>query len=225
MADVGTIYAACRERLAQLVGSLDDAALATPVAATDAWTVQDVIAHQVGVVTDINAGNFDGIGTPTWTNAQVVARRGVSIGDLIAEWEQGAPQFETTITALGGGQAALAVADVWNHEQDIRGALGIEGGRDPLAEHLAIEGYCSSRANQIGEAGVAPLLMRAGVDEWSWGGDGVPGATVVSEPYELARMICARRTPDQMRAYLWDGDPEPYVALLSAEAPSDPLPT
>jgi hypothetical protein len=89
---------------------------------------------------------------------------------------------------------------------------------------VAIEGYCGIRSGQIAEAGVAPLLLRAGDDEWQWG-EGTPGATVTAEPYELARMICARRTPDQMRAYLWDGEPEPYVAILAPEAPSEPLAT
>jgi uncharacterized protein (TIGR03083 family) len=224
MTDVGTIYGSCRERLGQLVGNLDVDQLAIRVPATAEWTVHDVVAHQVGVVSDINAGNFDGIGTPPWTAAQVAARRDASIGDLIAEWTRGAAQFEATLTALGGGQAALAVADVWNHEQDIRGALGVEGGRDPTAEHLSIEGYCSARSGQITDAGLAPLRLRAGVDEWLWG-EGTPSATVIAEPYELARLICARRTPDQMRSFIWDDDPEPYVALLRADAPTEPLPT
>jgi uncharacterized protein (TIGR03083 family) len=224
MADVGFIYAACRERLSELVRGLDDGQLATRVPATAEWTVHDVIAHQVGAVSDINAGRFDGIGTDPWTGAQVAARRDVPIDNLLAEWEQGSPQFEAGLTALGGTQAALAVADVWNHEQDIRGALSIEGGRDPVAEHLSIEGYCGARTGQIAESGLAPLRLRAGVDEWLVG-EGAPGATVIAEPYELARLICGRRTAEQIRAYLWDGDPEPYVALLTAIDLAEPLPT
>jgi uncharacterized protein (TIGR03083 family) len=224
MADVGTIYGACRERLSALVRDLDDSQLATPVAATEAWTVHDVVAHQVGVAADVNAGKFDGIGSPPWTAAQVEARRGASVADLIAEWRHEAPQFEATLTALGGHQAALAIADVWNHEQDVRGALAIEGGRDLVAEQYAIEGYRSVLAGVLTNAGLGPLGLRAGVDEWVVG-EGTPDATVIAEPYELARFICGRRTPEQMRAYLWDGDPEPYIAALTADAPTEPLPT
>ncbi len=70
--------------------------------------------------------------------------------------------------------------------------------------------------------GVAPLRFRAGVDEWRFG-EGEPGATVIAEPYELARLICGRRTAEQIRGYLWDGDPEPYVSLLAAPNLAEPL--
>jgi hypothetical protein len=118
MADAGTIYAACRERRARLVGSLDDGQLVTRVTATDAWTAHDVIAHQAGIVADI------------------------------------------------------------------RGTLGIEG-------------YCAVRSGQVAAAGVAPVLMRAGDDQWRWG-DGTARASVTAEP---------------------------YVALLAPEALSEPLAT
>ena len=52
-----------------------------------------------------------------------------------------------------------------------------------------------------------------------------PAATVIAEPYELARFICFRRTADQVRRYRWDGDPEPYVALFTDDGPAEPLPT
>jgi uncharacterized protein (TIGR03083 family) len=224
MPDIGIVYGSCRERMTEMVRALDPARAATRVAATEDWTVHDVLAHQVGVVSDVNSGNLAGIGTDAWTAAQVAARVDASITDLIAEWEQGAAQFEATLTALGGGQAAVAVADIWNHEQDLRGTLGVEGGRDLAAEQLAIEGYCTLRAAQFTGAGLAPLQLRAGVDEWQCG-EGVPTTTVIAEPYELARIICGRRTPDQLRTYLWDGDPEPYIAALAASAPSAPLPT
>ncbi len=187
MPDVGIVYGSCRERMTEMVRPLDPAQAATRVAATEEWTVHDVVAHQVGVVSDVNAGNLDGIGTDAWTAAQVDARADASIADLIAEWEQGTAQFEATITALGSPQGAIAVADIWNHEQDLRGALGVEGGRDPLAEQLAIEGYCALRSTQFTGAGLAPLQLRAGVDEWLCGA-GTPSTTVIAEPYELARL-------------------------------------
>ncbi len=210
--------------MTELLRSLDDGRLATHVSATADWTVHDVVSHLVGIVSDINAGRFEGLGSEAGNAAQVADRRDHSLADLIAEWEQGSAQFEATLTAIGGAQAALAVADIWNHEQDVRGGLDVEGGRDPLAEHLAIEGYCGARMGAPAEAGLAPLRLRAGVDEWIVG-SGSPGATVTAELYELARLICGRRTPDQVRAYLWDGDPEPYVPMLAASGLAEPLPT
>jgi uncharacterized protein (TIGR03083 family) len=224
MAEIGIVYGAGRERFAGMLRELDKGQLATRVAATADWTVHDVVAHLVGVVTDVNAGKLDGIGSEACNAAQVAERRDGSISDLIAEWEQGAPQFEATITAFPGVHSLLAVADLWNHEQDVRGTLGIEGGHDPLAEHMSIEGYAGARVGQFADAGLAPLQLRSGVDEWL-AGEGTPGATVTAEPYELARLICERRTAEQARAYRWEGDPEPYVALLTANGPSEPLPT
>ncbi len=215
MPDVGIVYGSCRERMTEMVRGLD------PHGPRPGWPrrrtgrVHDVVAHQVGVVSDVNAGNFDGIGTDAWTAAQVARRVDASIADLITEWDQGAAQFEATITTLGSPQGAIAVADIWNHEQDLRGTLGIEGGHDLVAEQLAIEGYCALRSTQFTGAGLAPLQLRAGVDEWLCG-DGTPTTTVIAEPYELARLICGRRTPEQLRSYLWDGDPEPYIAALAA---------
>jgi hypothetical protein len=172
----------------------------------------------------VNGGKLDGIGSEACNARQVTERGGASIAALIAEWEQGSPQFEAALTALGGVHAKLAVADLWNHEQDVRGVLGIEGGRDPLAENLSIDGYAGARHGQVSAAGLAPLLLRAGVDEWLVG-EGTPGATVIAEPFELARFICERRTAEQARSYRWDGDPEPYVALLTEHGPAEPLPT
>lgn len=219
----GTVYGACRDRVSALVRDLGDAEAQRRVPATPAWTVHDVVAHLVGTAVDINTGNLDGVGSDAWTAAQVDARRDVPLPDLVAEWAAAAPQVEATITSIGGVIGAMAVADVWNHEQDLRGALGVEGGRDPVAEHLSIFGYASLRSGMVTEAGLAPLRLRSGVDEWLVG-EGSPGATVTAEPYELARLVCVRRTADQLRALRWDGDPEPYVALLSADA-SEPPPT
>jgi uncharacterized protein (TIGR03083 family) len=216
------IYGACRGRMTEIVRGLDDRRLATPVPATGAWTVHDVVAHLVGVVTDINAARFDGLGSEEANAVQVADRRDRSVAELIDEWEAGAAQFEATLTAIGGVRAELGIADIWNHEQDVRGALGIPGGRDPEAEHAAISGYCGVRVAQVAQAGVAPLRLRAGVDEWRCG-EGELGATVIAEPYELARLICGRRTAEQIRGYLWDGDPEPYVSLLVAPNLVEPL--
>jgi hypothetical protein len=68
------------------------------------------------------------------------------------------------------------------------------------------------------------LRLRAGVDEWVVG-HGDPDVTVTTEPYELARFICFRRTADQVRAYRWEGDPEPYIALFTGDGPPERLPT
>lgn len=223
MTDIGIQYGACRERISALVADLTDEQTATPVPACPGWTVHDVVAHLSGTVADILAGNMDGIGSPEWTAAQVEARRDTPMGEMLAGWAEGSPQFEDGLRAVGGMMAALAVADAWNHEQDLRGALGAPGGGDPAAEHTAIEGYAAAVGGGWATAGVAPLRVEAG-DVTITSGDGEPGATVTGAPYDLARALAGRRTEAQLRALTWEGDAEPYVATLAEMGPAEALP-
>lgn len=223
MTDLGVQYGACRERISALVADLTPIEAATPVPACPAWTVHDVVAHLAGSVTDILSGNMDGVGTEEWTAAQVHARRDTPIAEMLTEWTAGAHQFEDGLRTFGGPSAALGVADAWHHEQDIRGALGHPGGKDPVAEHTAIVAY----AQRIGAGLVAerraPLRL-AGGDVIVQSAPGDPGASVVGAPFELARAVGGRRTEAQIRAFTWDGDAEPYIATLAGICPLEALP-
>jgi uncharacterized protein (TIGR03083 family) len=222
--DIGLVYGACRERVTALVRDLPTARASAPVPACPGWSVHDVVAHLAGTVSDVNAGRLDGVGTDAWTAAQVAGRTDAPLADLLAEWDEGAPQFEEALRLVGGAMANIAVADVWNHEQDLRGALGVEGGRDAAAELCAIDGALARQpvAGAIEAAGLAPLRCVAGTHE-SASGEGTPGATLTAEPFEVARALVGRRTDAQLRAYRWEGDAEPYVALLASNAPATPL--
>src|SRR5687767_14182649 len=45
-------------------------------------------------------------------------------------------------------------------------------------------------------------------------GDSEPTATVRLPRYEVFRSLSGRRNPDQIRAYDWDGDPDPFVTYF-----------
>lgn len=221
--DVGVVYGACRQRIGELVRDLSPEQAQTRIPACPGWTVHDLVAHLAGTVADVTAGNLEGVGSDEWTAAQVEARRDAPIADLLAEWDGGAPQFEEGLRLIGGAMAALAVADVWNHEQDLRGTLAVDGGADPAAELLAIEGYLPRLGFDLAAAGLAPLRCRAGAQE-TVSGDGEPGATLTAEPFEIARAIAGRRTAEQLAGYHWEGDAQPYIAALAAAGPAAPLP-
>ncbi len=221
--DIGVQYAACRERISALVGDLTPEQAQTPVPACPGWSVHDVVAHLSGSVADILGGRMEGIGSEVWTAAQIEARTEVPIGQMIAEWSETSPQFEDGLRAIGGPMAALGVADVWHHEQDLRGALGVDGGHDPVVEHTAIEAYASQVGGGWAGNGLAPLRIVAG-DTTVQSGNGEPGATLAGPPYELARALGGRRTETQLRALDWHGDAEPYLATLAAMGPAEPLP-
>src|SRR4029079_11616424 len=134
-----------------------------------------------------------------------------SIAEMLAEWHEAAPQFEDALRTIGGQMAALGVADAWNHEQALRGALGLPASNDPAVEHTAIEGYAPMVGGTWTADGVAPLRLVAG-DATVLSGDGAPGATVTGTPYELARALAGRRTEPELRALTWHGDADPYIA-------------
>jgi uncharacterized protein (TIGR03083 family) len=215
MTDYGLLYAATRERVTTMVRELDDAALRTPVRACPGWTVHDVVAHFAGAVTDALAGRLEGVGGDAWTAAQVEARRDVPVADMLDEWAGASPQFEDALRAIGPPLAGTAVSDAFQHEQDIRGTLDLQGGRDLDLMLASIESYATGLGPRLQQRGLAPLRLEAGAHEFM-AGDGEPGATVIAEPFELTRALGGRRTVEEVRRLHWDGDAEPYVPLVSA---------
>jgi uncharacterized protein (TIGR03083 family) len=122
--DLGAVYREARGRLGPLVNELPDAT-AISVPACPAWSVHDVVAHLVAVVEDVMAGRLTGIPSEEDTAAQVGRRSGRSVTDIVAEWDELAPPFETFLSATPVWPAAM---DVLSHEQDIRAAINEPGG-------------------------------------------------------------------------------------------------
>ena len=223
MTDYGRLYAASRERVSALVRDLDEQRAGSTVAACPSWSVHDVVAHLAGTVTDVLAGRLEGVGSDAWTARQVEARRGAPIRDLVDEWGGGSPQFEDGLRAIGPPLASVAISDQFQHEQDIRGALDERGGRDHDVLLVTIDAYLPGLAIRIGEAKLPALRMSAGAHHFE-AGEGTPGATVTAEPFELARLLGGRRTPDEIRALSWEGDSQQYAPLMSAYGiPREPL--
>ncbi len=215
MTDYGLVYASGRERVSTLVGTLDEEQTSTTVAACPGWTVHDVVAHLAGSVADALAGRLEGVGSDRWTAAQVEARRDVPVEKMLDEWADGSPRFEDALRAIGPPMAPVAVSDLFQHEQDIRSALDLQGGRDLEVLLLSIESYLPGLSARVAGAGLAPLRLSAGTHQFETSG-GNPGAHVTAEPFELARLLGGRRTLDEIRQLHWEGDAGPYVELMSA---------
>lgn len=207
------MYAATRQRLIELFRSLSPDELATTVPCTPAWTVLDVARHLAGVADDVSAGRIEGAATDPWTAAQVDARQGRSIDEVLAEWEDKSAAVESILEAVGAPAHRLVI-DVVTHEQDVRGALGRPGGRDEPAAEWALQQLVGAVDFAVQRAGEAPLRITSGTDEWIVGGAGEPAATLDAPRFELLRALIGRRSAGQIRRYSWTGDPEPYVHLL-----------
>jgi hypothetical protein len=105
------------------------------------------------------------------------------------------------------------VTDLAVHQQDIYGALGIVKDRDAAPVGIAFATYAGGADLRINASGGSSLRLVTESKERVVGG-GDPVATVRAPRFELFRALSGRRSPDQVRAYDWDGDPEPFMELF-----------
>lgn len=210
MGEYGELYAAGRERIIGLVRGLDSEAAGTTVPTCPAWTVKDVLAHVAGVSADILAGNVEGAASDPWTAAQVDARRDMTVADIAAEWEETGPQIDGMVDAFGLTGAQL-LFDLTTHEHDVRLALDQPGARDDGVLDVAL-GFVMANLGPL-----APQPLRVEADHLSWTlGDGEPVATLTADRFELMRAFSGRRSPAQVKAMGWRGDPTPFIPMFAA---------
>ncbi len=153
---VGVAYGGVRARVTDIVRAADSAALDTIASATPEWRVRDVLAHLVGVPTDVMAGKLDGVATEPWTRAQVDARRDASVEEMLAEWAETGPQFEAALTGVPFEMSGQALFDAMTHEHDIRAALGVPGARDTDAVEIAWEWILGARTRASAPSNRSP---------------------------------------------------------------------
>ena len=229
MAELADLYEQLRDDIAQLVAGLEPEELDKPVPATPGWTIRDIVTHLAADASCIVAGDFPSeffeafgesagvIKVNEWTSRQLEDRRGRSLEEMLQEWKSSS----TDVTAMMRGEKPwpegivpfsdrILLTDLAVHQQDIFGALGIERGRDAAPIKIGLSGYIVTMGWRLGAASIPPLRFDVG-DKSYMAGEGEPGATVHASRFELFRAMSGRRNPDQIRAYEWDGDPEPYI--------------
>jgi uncharacterized protein (TIGR03083 family) len=212
------IYRETWERMATLGRALDEDSGSQTCPATPEWTVKDVYAHQAGVAADILAGRLEGVATDDWTARQVAERRGLGLVEILDEWDETAPQIVEAVRALGEAIDPRLLIDQWTHEQDVRGAVGQPGGRDAGAAQFSRPRLVGAFDSRVRRAGLDPVELQFG-DDTAVAGEGAPTARLEVGPFDFMRATMGRRSPDQMRAWSWSCDPEPYVALLPLFGP------
>ena len=115
------------------------------------------------------------------------------------------------------------VADLAVHLHDVRGALRRPGDQDTPATRLGLRIYARWLGERLDQAGRPALRLRTGNREWVEG-SGRPAAILTAGAFELFRALSGRRSPGQVRAFAWDGDPEPYLDLFAPyPMPASPL--
>jgi uncharacterized protein (TIGR03083 family) len=217
MADIGSVYAAGRQRIVELAMSVDPHEQEAPVPACPGWSVHDVVAHLTGVCSDVLAGNIEGVTTEPWTHAQVVERRSRPLDEVVKEWSEVGPQVEAMAVHFPGRAAEQWVFDLTTHEQDIRGALARPGARDSDGLAVGLDFLVTmGMASSIAGRGLPPLRVKAVEREFVIGGDDADATNELeAAPFELFRAMAGRRSRSQIRAYAWTCDPDVYVPAFT----------
>ena len=214
-ADCGALYRAQRRALLDLVRPLPAEALGTPVPATPAWRVRDVVAHLVGIASDLNALGFDAPDPDAWTARQVEERRSASLPDLEAEWEGEAERFEEGLRLLGYEIGSHYVGDLLQHSQDVREALGTDPLDDDLALAVALDFYIDAFSRALVRNRAGAVVVRVGEEAWT-AGTGEVVAAVTADRLPLLRSFGGRRPDDEVRALDWTGDVDAVLPFVNA---------
>ncbi|MEX2394520.1 MAG: maleylpyruvate isomerase family mycothiol-dependent enzyme [Actinomycetota bacterium] len=211
MGEVGDRYATVRGRITSLVEGLDEAGASTTVPPCPQWSVKDVVAHVTGVCADILGGRLEGVATDPWTQAQVDERKDRSIREIVAEWNEVAPQCEAIAEAFGDAGHQW-VADLTTHEHDIRTALGEPGERGAEAVEVSCR-WLASRHVGEGFERAFRVLTPEGDDIVL--GEGDPQTTVKVGRFDFFRAITGRRSEEQIAAFGWEDDYKPFLGAFS----------
>lgn len=214
--DCGALYGRTRQALLDLVRAVPPAERTTTmVPASPAWSVQDVVAHVVGITADLRAGTFGPMAQDEWTARQVETRRGRSLDALADEWADEAPGFEDGLRLFGYEMGAHFVGDLVQHLSDVRHALDLPRLPDEDdAVVVALDFYLGSFDEGLLEAGVGQVQVSASGDTWRVGA-GSEVATWTAGRFELLRSLGGRRAERQLRAQDWTGAVDAIVPLVS----------
>jgi uncharacterized protein (TIGR03083 family) len=213
------LYREARQRIIELAGQLDKEQLDTTVPACPLWTVRELLAHLVGVSTDVINGDLAGAPGETWTAAHVSAREGRSVDELVAEWERSGPGWDEI--ARRAEHPSFIVRnpylDAGTHEADLRGALGLT--RPPADVALAITDSVLPRvAEDFDDLGGYTVITP---DREYRLGSGDAQAAVRVDTYELSRAVFGRRSRAQIEAWDWTGSPGRFADRLPVMGPTE----
>jgi uncharacterized protein (TIGR03083 family) len=201
-----------QQRVVALVANAPDPEVRVP--ACPDWTVRDLFSHMVGLGADVVAGDEPDDHNETWTAAQVAKRRGRTVAELVAEWQEIAGPLREWMRAHG----ARPLGDVIIHEQDLRGALHAPGARDTPGLGAIRDRFADRLAGRLPDG---PSVALVG-ETWRW----APTGTVDEAPvlirasdFDLARLLMTRRSAAQLARWTERGDVGPFRAAFESLGP------
>lgn len=211
------MYERTRREFVDTVTALTAEQLRLLVPATPAWSVRDVLAHVVGLATDLNSQRFPEAGDAggaAWTRLQVESRHAMSVGEVIAEWDREAATFEDGLRAFGYKTGSHFVADLHAHHQDVRAAVGSPPDTDELTVAVALDHYLGFVDEVLTNTDWGTLEVVAGAEIRQLGEHRHHLARVRAQPFDVLRALSARRSVRQILALDWEGDADGLLAVL-----------
>lgn len=232
--DLAAAFSEIRRSLAEQLATLDEADWHAPIPTRPSWTVKDTLAMLSGFAEALILGRWTEDYSDAWSDgslreklhqsfeAMIAERRTRTGREILTEWEANAPRLQRMMTGEEsfppGTQAFAPYGYLWavvQNAHNIWSALGVVAkARDAEATRLCLESAVIWLDMRLQATGLPALRLRTGNREWVVG-DGAPGATVTAPAFDLFRALSGRRSLDQIRAFSWEGDPEPYLNVFS----------
>lgn len=229
MPDLAAAYDKTRASMTALASDLDAERREAKVPACPDWTVTNLIAHVTSIAASLASGEFPADLNPSaFWDQDMAKRREAFIDGALAErtertldeiLDEWARTMDPLMAMMRGERPWpttevpmidwILVTDIAVHHHDLRGAIGEPGERDSLATGLSLRSYIEGMRFRALVEQLPGFTVVAGARSWTIGND--PAATVTADPFELARAVSGRRSPDQIRGFGWDAEPEPYL--------------
>lgn len=222
-------YRAMRLRVLAMADALEPGQASETVPCCPEWTVHDLLAHMAGVPSDILSGNLDGVTTDPWTQAQVDARAGRPVADVVTELSEKGELLDDILAKTGSSFPANFFLDAWTHEWDLRQALDAPAVPDLRLLQGPLDHLLASASVRLDEANQPAIDLTLAADDpptsehhrlGSLDAAGGEALSLETTRFEFARLSLGRRSLDQIRSLRWCRDPGPAAAVLVVFTPS-----
>ena len=184
---VAISYLALRARVIDLLRSTPESSGDLVVPCTPEWTVRQLAAHIVGGPEDVLAGRMEGVASDAWTQAQVELYGNLALTELADLFEESASKIDAIIHNFPQPIISQFVMDAVTHEQDMRSALGVPGGRDSKAVEVGVGFFLN--LIEVSDPPLFDALVNTSVSQW-----------------DVLRSLTGRRTVEQMNSLGLDGE-------------------
>jgi len=184
---VAVSYIALRAQVIDLLRSTPESSGNIVVPCTPEWTIRQLAAHLVGVPEDDLAGRMEGVTTDAWTHTQVERYADLTLKELADLFESSTPKIDAIIHNFPQPIISQFVMDAVTHEQDMRSALGVPGGRDSKAVEVGVGFFLN--LIEVSDPPLFDALVNTSASKW-----------------DVLRSLTGRRTVEQMNASGLDGE-------------------